>query len=250
MAAPKKTESGIKPVAAVERALDLMDAFRGSDRSLSLADISTRTGLFKSTALRLAGTLEHRGYLYRNPDGSYRIGAKPFFLGAMYQASFQEGDVIMLALQKLAEATGESASYNVRCSAERLCLFRVNSPQIIRDNVYVGDMRPLNRGAAGRLLMAFSRPLNSRFAAVRKRLIASSAGEIEAHMSGLAAPVFDGAGNVLAALTLSGPRSRFGAAAVARMEKTLRRAAKQLSDELGGSGEAYLALPPAKRRAR
>ena len=52
-------------VAAVERALEVLQAFRVQDASLTLADLEERTGLYKSTILRLAATLENFGYLSR-----------------------------------------------------------------------------------------------------------------------------------------------------------------------------------------
>ena len=149
-------DTDTKTVAAVERALDLLDAFSTHDKALSLAELSARTGLYKSTILRLAQTLELRGYLIRLPEGLYQIGARPFLLGALYQATVQPENLVMPILRELSTMTGESASYNVRQGRFRVCAYRSNSPQIVRDHMHPGDTRPIERGATGRILLAFS----------------------------------------------------------------------------------------------
>src|SRR5688500_11732278 len=61
-------------VAAVDRALSILDAL--TDDRVSLAELSKRTGLYKSTVLRLMKSLEKGGYALRTSDGMYRLGAK------------------------------------------------------------------------------------------------------------------------------------------------------------------------------
>ena len=70
-------------VSAVERALSLLDAFNELDYALTLADLARRTGLYKSTILRLAESLQRMGYLKRLADGSFQLGAAPLRLGAI-----------------------------------------------------------------------------------------------------------------------------------------------------------------------
>ena len=76
-------------VAAVDRALSILDAFTESDAKLSLAEISKRTGLYKSTVLRLMKSLEKFGYMFRSEDGAYSLGSKTLFLGSLYQRQFR-----------------------------------------------------------------------------------------------------------------------------------------------------------------
>src|SRR5271154_3136016 len=58
-------------VAAVERALAILDAFEPGEQRLTLAELSRRTTFYKSTILRLAQSLLRHGYLQRLDDGSY-----------------------------------------------------------------------------------------------------------------------------------------------------------------------------------
>lgn len=79
-------------VAAVDRALLILSAFREDDVALSLALLARRTGLYKSTILRLLQSLLRAGYVVRQPDGNYVIGPEPTKLAKMYKAvSVPEG---------------------------------------------------------------------------------------------------------------------------------------------------------------
>ena len=75
-------------VAAVDRALLILSAFREEDAALSLALLARRTGLYKSTILRLLQSLLRAGYVVRLPDGgNYVIGPEPGRLAKVRQAS-------------------------------------------------------------------------------------------------------------------------------------------------------------------
>ncbi|MDB5815669.1 MAG: IclR family transcriptional regulator [Rhodocyclales bacterium] len=74
-------------VAAVDRALLILSAFREDDVSLSLALLARRTGLYKSTILRLLQSLLRAGYVVRLPEGSYVVGPEPARLARMFQTT-------------------------------------------------------------------------------------------------------------------------------------------------------------------
>src|SRR4030081_992440 len=61
-------------VEAVERALAVLDAFLADRAEMTLAEIAAATGFYKSTILRLAGSLERSGYLVRAENGVFRLG--------------------------------------------------------------------------------------------------------------------------------------------------------------------------------
>src|ERR1700761_4620121 len=76
-------QSDTKPIAAVERALQVLSAFRLAPR-LTLSELSSQTGLFKSTLLRILSTLERNGYVTRLNGGQYRVGGIVYELGSNY----------------------------------------------------------------------------------------------------------------------------------------------------------------------
>jgi len=101
-----------KGVNAVGRALQILDCFRVDDAFVSLADISRRTKIHKTTVLRLARTLADSQYLVqRDQDGAWRLGPAAGWLGARYQASFDVNNAIEPALLELTQKTKESTSF-------------------------------------------------------------------------------------------------------------------------------------------
>lgn len=249
----KKDPTLPQKVAAVDRALSILEAFRQGDTVLSLDELSIRTGLYKSTLLRLAQTLELRGYLARTSHGEYHIGPAALRLGNLYQAAIKPPDLIMPVLRELVARTKESAGFHIRFGEKRLCLYRVDSPLPLRDHFKPGDVLSMERGAGSRILKAFTKPYPARYAEIRKRLFVGTAGETSPDMSGLASPVFDQAGEIVGALTLSGPTTRFGKEALRRFEVAVLDAARRVTVGLGGSGEGFrkrLATLTRPKRAR
>ncbi|HYI82453.1 MAG TPA: helix-turn-helix domain-containing protein, partial [Acetobacteraceae bacterium] len=109
----KKTgpQPALAGVAAVGRALSILSAFRMGDEAVSLAELAERTGLVKSTIMRLAISLEEYGFLAHQADGSYRLDAEVMRLGSIYQQAFRLETHVMPALEALVDKTGESASF-------------------------------------------------------------------------------------------------------------------------------------------
>lgn len=226
-------DADVKTVTAVERAFSILGAFGDDDVFLSLTGISERTGLYKSTILRLAHTLERLGYLGRRADGVYHIGPAPLRLGRLFQAGVKSEDVLLPAMRKLVADTGESASFYIRFGDKRLCLYRVDSAQLLRDHFRVGEVLPL-RGSGGQILVAFSRPYAPRHSALRQRLVAVSSGSLARDMAGLGAPVFDAANELVGALGISGAATRFGEDSILRFEYLVLEAARRATAALGG----------------
>ncbi|MCC6473397.1 MAG: IclR family transcriptional regulator [Burkholderiales bacterium] len=235
----KKDPQSKDTVAAVDRAISILETFHQGRAALSLEALSAGTGLYKSTALRLAQTLERRGYLARTQGGEYHVGPAVLRLASLYQAAVKPPDLIAPVLRELAEATRESAGFHVRLGEQRLCLYRVDSPQLLRDHFKPGDTLPLDRGAGSKVLRAFARPYQARYADVRRRLFAATAGETSPDMSGAASPVFEQSGELAGVLTLSGPTTRFHAAALRRFERELLQAARRLTEGLGANAESF-----------
>ena len=87
-------ESSTGGVTAVTRALRVLECFGMDDPQLTLAEMSRRTGMHKTTTLRLARTLAAEHYLVQKEDGSWRLGRAAGWLGACYQAVFDVHEVV------------------------------------------------------------------------------------------------------------------------------------------------------------
>lgn len=236
MAREEKEERG---VATLERALAILATFEASPTQ-SLADISRRTGLYKSTLLRLLSTLEKFNYIGQQQDGQYHVGVGALHLGSLYQQWVRPAELINPALRALVEQTGESASFNVQEGQLRVCVYRIDSPHKIRDHVRVGDLLPLERGAAGRIMLAFgSQASDPRWAELREACFCCTRGEIEPDTAAAATPVFSGAGGLEGALAITGPAFRFTPDKVEAMRLPLLESARALSEALGGSTQGF-----------
>ena len=217
--------------AAVDRALSLLLAFGDTDRSLSLAELAERTGQYKSTVLRLLASLLHAGFMQRLEDGRYRLGPALARLSRRYAGSFALEEVVMPVLRDLVEATQESAAFHVRQGNQRLCLYRVDSRQAIRDTTRVGDVLPLDRGSGGRVISAFSGARGELAERVRRDRVLGVKDDRVPGLAGVSAPVFDVDGKLAGALTLTMPTNRY----TERHLKPVREAARRLTEALGGS---------------
>jgi DNA-binding IclR family transcriptional regulator len=225
-------------VAAVDRALAILGAFTDNDRKLSLAQLAKRTGLYKSTVIRLAKSLEKSHYLLRSEDGSYRLGAKLLSLGALYQKNFGTAEIVPQVLREIVDELHEGASFYVRDEAQRLCLHRMESPRAVRDSIHVGDRLPLTVGAAGHVILAFSGLSGERYDQIRKNMYSASYGERDPETAAVACPVFGAEQRFIGALSVSGPRYRIEAMGVQSILPVLFRQARNLCRVLGGDPDA------------
>jgi len=229
-------------VEAVERALSLLVAFRDGDGPLTLTELAARTTLHKSTVLRLFASLLNHGFLRRLPDGRYHLGPALLRLAHLYQRSFHLSELVIPALRRLSAATGETAAFYLRDGDTRVCLHRVEPSRAVRVAASEGDRFSLDRGASGKVLLAFAEPPAARFVEIRQTMHAVSIGERNPETAAIACPVF-GAMNVLSgALNVSGPRERMTAAVRKRLRPQILAAAAELTETLGGD--------PSQLRAR
>jgi DNA-binding IclR family transcriptional regulator len=196
-------------VEAVERALTVLNAFRADRPTLTLGEIASATGFYKSTILRLAGSLERLGYLIREESGVFRLGSALWRLGSIYRSGFNLGEAIRPELRRLVETTGETASFYIREGRSRVCLFRHNSPQSARHHLDEGTELPLNAGASAHVLLAFSDARGAKAKTVQERGYYVSLGERDPQVAAVAVPVFDLAGEFRGALAISGLIGRF-----------------------------------------
>lgn len=228
----RKSDPG-EGVAALDRAIAVLNAFTAADRSLSLAEIAQRTGLYKSTILRLAGSLLRARLLDRLEDGRYRIGPGAFRLGALYQRSVVASDILLPVMRDLADFSQESVAFYVRAGELRTCLYRIESKHPIRYTVREGDVLPLGVGSGGRVLLAFSGEAGEPYETIRNKFHFVALGDRDPETAGISAPVFGPGGGILGALTLAGPRSRVNAEFLRAMVKPLLQAAARATRAFG-----------------
>ena len=222
-----RTEGGS---ATVDRALALLSSFTRARPTPRLADLAHDSGLYKSTVLRLLASLEHAGLVQHRADGTYAVGSEVARLHQALLASFSLEELVMPALRALVAQTRESAAFYVPRGDRRLCLYRVDSPQPVRDHLRAGDLLPIDRGAAGRVLMAYGGADDALSQQIRHDQIIALVGHRVPELSGIAAPVFSADGGLAGAINVIMPSERFQPA----HESHVRDTARAITRALGG----------------
>jgi len=235
---PEQAAQAEGGVAAVDRAFAILGAFSIEQDCLTLAQISKRTGLYKSTILRLIASLEKAGFVRRQSDGRYSVGPEPLRLSQLYQTSFRLRDVIHPLLESIAEESGETSSFYVLENGSRVVLFRVEPKRAVRVSVLEGARFSLQAGASGKILRAFSRSVDPTLAEVRERFWASSFGERDPETTAVSVPVFAMGFELKGALTLSGPSDRLLKEHIEHAASILLRNAVIATSALGGNDSA------------
>jgi len=166
----------------------------------TLAGLVERTGLSRATAHRLASALEDHGLLRRTQDGRFALGLHLVALGRAAAEQYPLAEAARPALGELRAATGESVQLYVVDGGSRVCVAALESPHGLRTIVQVGSALPLDRGSAGRVLTG----------TIGKHGWVETVEEREPGVASVSAPVRDASGDVVAAVSVSGPIDRMG----------------------------------------
>ena len=207
-----------------------------------LAELCERTGLPRATAHRLAVGLEVHGLLHRGSDGKWRPGPALAELAAGGVDPLLEAAAAVLP--RLRDITGESVQLYRRDGTQRVCVAAAEPASGLRDTVPVGSRLPMTAGSGAKVLAAWAEPAvqrallaDARFneralVDVRRRGWAQSVAERESGVASVSAPVRDAGGNVVAAVSVSGPIERIGRRPGVRWAADLLAAAEALHHRL------------------
>ena len=199
--------SGASGVAAVSRALLILGAFRPGDAALPLRVLAARTGLYKSTILRLLASLEKSGAVLREADASWSPGPVLFHWGTLYVRAQSLDARAQTVVDALAEETWAITAFWARLDAERrVCVLRALPPRAPRLALAAGDVMPMGNQATARVFAAWERggPVRE-----RRPEVVTASGTRDGEPTSVAAPVFGAGGRFVGALTLSGAGERF-----------------------------------------
>ncbi len=194
-------------------------------RPLALAGLVEATGFHRATAHRLATALEDHGLLRRDGAGRFVLGPWLVSLGGRAAAGLPLREVARPVLERLVADTGESAQLYVTQGDSRLCVESVESPNGLRTIVAVGQSLPLDLGSAGKILRGDARALRQGWA--------ESVGEREAGVASVSAPILNLAGEIVAAVSVSGPIERTTRQPARRYAAVVVAAAKEIESAAG-----------------
>ncbi|MSO94579.1 MAG: IclR family transcriptional regulator [Thermoleophilia bacterium] len=240
-------------VAAVSRALAVLDALAGPDAELGTNELARRTGVNASTVSRLLSTLAEAGYVTQAPSGRYRLGVRLVQLGQAFSDRLDLRELARPLLEELVAATGETATLSVAGAHEAVTVDYAYPRQAVQSVAQVGRPSVAHATATGKVLLAFGgvlpppgslprytartiadpRSLVREIERVRRQGWADAVGEREPDLAAIAAPVRGSRGELAAILGVQGPAARFEEAARERALTVLAAAASGLSARLG-----------------
>ncbi|MHB2023283.1 MAG: IclR family transcriptional regulator [Mycobacteriales bacterium] len=237
----KTTPQAPRGVGVLDKAVAILAAL--ADHPRSLRQLVEATGLSRPTAHRITLALERHGLVERASGGRFRPGHR-----LVHLAGIAEQDPLLEAapgvLERLRDASGESAQLYRRSGSNRICIAAAERVAGLRDTVPVGALLPMTAGSAAQVLLAWEPAANAkdlldgaRFGQrtldqVRRRGWAASVAEREPGVASVSAPVRDRNGNVIAAVSVSGPIDRLGRAPGTGHASAVMGAAEELSRRL------------------
>jgi DNA-binding IclR family transcriptional regulator len=238
-------------VGVLDRCVEILRAVDRGARTVP--QVVEMTGLTRTTAFRLVKALETHGLVRFEGGVGYRLGPFLYRLGTRAAADLPLADVCRPVLERLTGSTGESSQLYVRLDDDRICVAAVESPNELRTIVSVGAELPLTRGSAGKVLLAWGPSGDWRrladeigdparferhLATARRRGWAQSAEERERGVGSVSAPVHGPAGEVIAAVSVSGPVGRMRGALARRYAPAVVAAAREIERAVGSGTTA------------
>lgn len=247
------------PSVAVERTLEILEAVAHRSSGMSNADISRKLGIPKSSASYILRTLERHGYLRRErPSGKYRLGLKVLNLGRGALSGVDVREVALPLMRQLVEHTHVTSHLAILDGNQAVYVEKVESPGFIKMDTWVGRRMEIYSTSVGKALVAYlpveqvqailrERGLKRRtpftitspgrflreLEEVRERGYSLDNEENSVGVRCVAAPIFNAAGEVEAAVNITGTAQQVDREALPRIIEHVKETARRISVQLG-----------------
>jgi IclR family acetate operon transcriptional repressor len=239
---------------AVDRAARLLAEVVHATDPVTFTELTTVTGLAKSTTSRLLLALERNGLVRRDEAGKFLPGE--MFVSFAWRGG-ADASLVAVAqpfLERLGKATGETINLGVASKGEVENVAQIDATYLIGGTNWIGLRVPLHASAMGKVLLAFGAPgatiprelerrtdktivteseLKADLAGVRARGYAVTDEELEPGLIAIAAPVFRYDGAAVAAISVSAPTTRMSRERLAVATRRCMDEAVGLSGALG-----------------
>ncbi|WP_020499618.1 IclR family transcriptional regulator [Sciscionella marina] len=246
---------------SVDKALDLLAALASGDGPHRLAELARETGIAKPTVHRMLRTMAESGFAVGTEGGAYHVGPRFLGMAAAALAGSRGNQFARPVLEELQRRTGHTVHYAVRHGGEAIYVDKVEPAQSYRMTSRVGGQIPLYCTAVGRAILARlpereraevlgTAPLPARTEytltdpdAIRAALaewdergFLTEDRQNEPDIRCVAAPVIDGLGAVIGAISVSGLVFTLDEESIEVYGPMVRAAADEVSATLGGQG--------------
>ncbi len=242
---------------SVDRAVTILEllARRGE---VGVTEIAADLGVHKSTAFRLVATLEIRGLVEQAGErGKYRLGLGLVRLAGAATARLDLSQQSRPVCERLAVDVAETVNVAILDDDAAVNIDQVLGPSAVTTHNWVGQRTALHATSSGKVLLAhlpaaaLERRLAEPLTAYTRRTItapetlrrqlegvradgfACTIEELETGLNAVAAPLFAYHGQVVAAISASGPSYRLTERRILEVAATVRTAAEEISARLG-----------------
>jgi DNA-binding IclR family transcriptional regulator len=230
-------KSGMK---TLDKSLTLLEYFsikqKEKDGEIGISEINKTLHLGLSTIHRILSTFKSRGYIIQNQKTmKYKLGIKLFELGCIVQNINHLSEALKPHIYNLSQSTRETANLAIIEGREIIYIAKVESQQELTTNIRVGTRLPAHCTALGKAMLAYLSDnefhqlyesnvpiialtqgsissldkLKKELKKVRKQGYALDLEEYKIGIHCIGVPIFNKNGEVMAAVSITGPASRF-----------------------------------------
>lgn len=259
-------------IKSVEKAFRVLESLALADGPMRLSDIARQNGMTRSNAFHLLQTLQELEYVRQAEDSTlYEVTFRAFEIGARILKRHALVAVAHPFLLRLSDQVPENVMLNVRDGLWNVVADRIESRSVVRTLAYLGARAPLQSVSSGKVLLAHApeavveavaanltaftarsitdpEALRAQLAQIRAQGYATAIGEVNEDAKGVAAPLRNRHGDVVAALSIAGPMDRLAEDTITRyvalLHETIRGVEAVWADGWRGTmGQANVARP-------
>lgn len=252
-----QTEGGVQ---SITRALAILNRLAECDDGLTLTELARSVALPPSSAHRILTTLQRQRFVRFEPATmSWLVGVQAFVVGNAFARSRDMVPLAVPHMRRLMTKTGETVNFFMLDGEEVMCMAQIQSQQMVRAISRPGGGVEMHRSAAGKAILAHMEEedvvgivernglprytehtivtpeaLRLELANIRQRGFAVDNEEFSLGLRCIAAPIFDEAGAVHAAISLAGPASRITDNRIDVLGEMVALCGKIVTSEIGG----------------
>lgn len=236
----------------LERVVRILEAFTPQDRALTVGEIARRAGLPPATGSRMVADLVEHGLLTRDGDRRVRVGTRLWELASRASPTLSLRELAMPVLEDLLRAVGHHAQLGVLDGDEVLFVERLSAEHAVINYTRIAARLPLHASSSGLVLLAYGsgvlqervlegpltrftpltvtdpEELRGRLADIRRRGVVLCPGFLHVDATGIAVPVRDETGGVVAAVSVIVPNDERARGYVPVLTAAARRIEKRL----------------------
>ena len=255
-------QNGTKTIASVEKAINMLNIIADSERGVTVTEISHTTGLGVSATYHLLNTLKKNNFIYQDQESKkYTIGTGIFRLYALAERHNALMSVAKPQLDELSKICGETSNLIVLQGKDAVYVAQSISNHMINMFTQIGARVPYYCTGGGKVILAYrskeereaiansteyirftrhtilnASDLLAELDKIREQGVGYDKGEREEDVMCIAAPIFNAGGNVIAAMSISGPLYRLEGKGLDVLKEAVLKSAQALSGKMGFIG--------------